>query len=96
MNDELIYKKKTVYELCSSETIDAAYEYARGYVDFLNSSKTEREAVDTAIALAEKNGFKEYTLGAPIAPGDKLYYNNRGKNLFLFSILSSVNESNLQ
>ena len=86
MQEKLVYKKKTVYELCSNEVIEAAYEYAKGYVEYLDASKTEREAVVSAIALAEKNGFKEYVLGAPISVGDKFYFNNRGKNLFLFSI----------
>ncbi len=42
--------------------------------------------METSIAMAEKAGFKPYTLGQALSAGDKLYYNNRGKSLFLFTI----------
>ena len=83
---ELLYTKKTVYERRSTEAVDEAYAYSRGYAEFLDASKTEREAVKTAIALASKYGFREYTFGDEIKAGDRLYYNNRGKNLFLFAV----------
>ena len=42
--------------------------------------------------MAKAKGFREYKLGDKISKGDKLYYNNRGKNLFVFSIGSeSIN-----
>ena len=53
---------------------------------FLDDGKTERESVNAAIAIAEAGGYREYHLGDEIKAGDKLYYNNRGKNLFVFSI----------
>ena len=90
---ELIYEKKTVYELASAEAVKAAFDYAEGYKKYLDASKTEREAVKESIAMAEKYGFKEYKLGDDIKVGDRLYYNNRGRNLFLFTVGSeSINE----
>ena len=92
-NSELIYEKKTVYELASAEAIKAAFDYAEGYKKYLDASKTEREAVKESIAMAEKYGFKEYKLGDDLKVGDRLYYNNRGRNLFLFTVGSeSINE----
>ena len=85
-NTELTYKKKTVYEKASEEIVKAAYDYAVGYKKFLDDGKTERESVNAAIAIAEAGGYREYHLGDAIKAGDKLYYNNRGKNLFVFSI----------
>ena len=85
-NENLTYKKQTVYEKAAPEITQAAFEYAEGYKTYLDSSKTEREAVKTSIALAEAKGYREYNLGDDIKPGDKLYYNNRGKNLFLISV----------
>lgn len=80
------YEKKTVFEAAGKQVVDAAYNYAKGYVAFLNAAKTEREAVTEGIAMAEAAGYRPYRLGDRIAVGDKLYYNNRGKNLFLFRI----------
>ena len=36
--------------------------------------------------MAENAGYRSYSFGDPIKAGDKLYYNNRGKNIFLFRI----------
>lgn len=85
-NCNLTYQKKTVYQLCDNEHVDAAYEYAKGYMKFLDRAKTERESVDATIDYITKHGFKEYKFGTALKAGDKLYYNNRGKNLFIFSI----------
>lgn len=84
--NKLIYEKKTVYEKAGKEVVNAAFAYAEGYKSYLDAAKTEREAVDVSIELAKAKGFKEYKLGDKISVGDKLYYNNRGKNLFVFSV----------
>lgn len=90
---KLTYEKKTVYELTDKAVADSAFDYCEGYKKYLDSSKTEREALITSIAMAEAKGFREYKLGDKISVGDKLYYNNRGKNLFVFSIGSEpINE----
>ena len=86
MQEKLGYKRLNVYENSSSEKISAIYDYAKGYMDFLNKAKTEREAVNYAIDLAKKNGYTEYTLGEKLSVGDKKYYNNRGKSIYLFKI----------
>ena len=90
---ELIYEKKTVYERADKSVVYSAFEYAEGYKKYLDGGKTEREAVRTSIEMIEKQGYREYHLGDRIKAGDKLYYNNRGKNLFVFSVGSEhINE----
>ena len=81
---ELNYKKRNFYK--DTDRADAAYAYATDYVKFLDAAKTEREAVVEAIARAEAAGYRPYTFGMPMKAGDKFYYNNRGKSLFLFRI----------
>ena len=83
---ELTYEKKTVYEKAGKEITAAAFEYSTLYKKYLDDGKTEREALVASISLAEAKGYREYKLGDKISVGDKLYYNNRGKNLFLFSV----------
>jgi aspartyl aminopeptidase len=80
---ELFYTKKHVSDLLSDEEKRVSDAYCEDYKDFLNHAKDEREAVCTAIALAEAKGFRPYIAGDPIAPGDKLYRSVRGKSLFL-------------
>jgi len=86
MSKELTYSRTNFYEKCGADDVKAAYDYCVGYADYLDVAKTEREAVKTSIALAEQNGYKPYSFGMPIKAGDKLYYNNRERNLYLFRI----------
>ena len=85
-NKNLRYEKKTVYELAGAKVVDEAYEYAKNYVKFLDAAKTEREAVVESVRIAEAAGYRAWNFGDAINVGDKLYYNNRGKNIFLFRI----------
>lgn len=96
LKDQLFYKKATVYEKADEKAIDAAYDFAIDYMKYLDDAKTEREAVDAAIVIAEAAGFKPYTLGQKLSVGDKCYYNNRGKNLFLFTVGSEDLENGIR
>lgn len=86
MSKELIYKKKNFYEVFGENEKKAAHEYAVGYAEFLNKAKTEREAVNYAIEQAVTHGFVPYTFGMTLNVGGKYYFNNRGKNIFLFTV----------
>lgn len=82
----LEYKKESFYDKFEKKELSAAFDYAKGYMNFLDSAKTEREAVKYAVSEAEKRGFIAYDFGNKIEKGGKYYYNNRGKNIFLFTI----------
>ncbi|MBQ7373097.1 MAG: aminopeptidase [Clostridia bacterium] len=86
LEEQLSFKKKNFFEESSKEKIKKAFDYAVGYMKYLDESKTEREAVKTSIAYAKSMGFTEYQLGDKISVGDKKYYNNRDKSLVLFKI----------
>lgn len=83
MRKELFYEQKNGYDLIDTQERMTLEDYCRNYMDFLNTSRTEREAVKNAIDLAEKEGFVEYEPGMELKPGMKLYRNNRGKALML-------------
>ena len=83
MRKQLFYEKKNGYDLVSREDHLASEEYCRGYMAFLNDSRTEREAVNNTVALAKENGFVEYQPGMALEPGLKLYQVNRGKAMML-------------
>ena len=96
LKEQLFYKKQSVYAKATPEAIDDAYAFAVDYMKYLDDAKTEREAVDAAIVIAEAAGFKPYTLGQKLNVGDKCYYNNRSKNLFLFTIGSEDIENGIR
>lgn len=83
LRSKLFYEQKNGYDLIGTEERIAVEEYCRNYMEFLNGSRTEREAVKNAIAEAEKLGFVEYVPGMELKPGTKIYRNNRGKALML-------------
>lgn len=83
LRSKLFYEQKNGYDLIGTEERIAVEEYCRDYMEFLNGSRTEREAVKNAIAEAEKLGFVEYVPGMELKPGTKIYRNNRGKALML-------------
>ena len=80
---QLFYEQKNGYDLISRDDHLASEDYCRGYMAFLNDSRTEREAVSNAVALAKENGFVEFKPGMELKPGMKLYQVNRGKAMML-------------
>ena len=80
---ELTYKRQNAYALADEKELNAISDYAQGYKKFLDNGKTEREVVAESVEIVEKAGYKPYVLGDKISAGDKLYYNNRGKGLFI-------------
>ncbi len=83
---ELAYKRTNVYEVADEKLMKAIFEYAEGYKTFLDEGKTEREVCDFVVKAAEEKGYKPLKFGMKLQPGDKVYYNNRGKNIYLIKI----------
>ena len=79
----LAYEKKNGYDRLLPGELEAMEDYCTGYKQFLDAGKTERECVDRTIALAEAAGFRPYTRGMELKPGDKVYRSNRGKAIML-------------
>ena len=80
---DLTYKRQNIYALADADERARIADYCEGYKKFLDNGKTERETVAETVAMVEAAGYKPYTLGDKINKGDKLYYNNRGKGLFI-------------
>lgn len=96
LSEELFYTKKSVYQAADDAVVDGAYAFATPYAAFLDAAKTEREAVKESVRIAEEAGFKPYTFGMKLSAGEKYYYNNCGKNLFLFTVGSEPIENGVR
>ncbi len=94
MLEKLSYKKKNVFEQATAEKIAEIYEYSKGYMQYLDNAKTEREAVDASIDMLKASGYTEYKFGDKISVGDKKYFNQHGKSLVAFSVGSNDVEKN--
>ena len=83
LKKELFAKPVNAAKACTEAQIKEADNFCEGYMSFLDAAKTEREAVEEAVALARANGFMEFHKGETYQPGEKVYCNNRGKALIL-------------
>ncbi len=83
---ELAYKRTNVYEVADEKLMKEIFAYAEGYKTFLDEGKTEREVCTYVVNAAEKAGYKPFQFGMKLKKGDKVYYNNRGKNIYLIKI----------
>ncbi len=83
LREELFFAPKNGYDRITTEERLRVEDYCRGYMEFLNAARTEREAVSFAIDAAEEQGFHAYVPGEALEPGDKIYCSNRGKALML-------------
>lgn len=83
LKEKLFYNQKHAAELTSDKEIKLCDSFCEGYKEFLDASKTEREAVKFIQKRAEKLGYKEFNRDKKYKAGDKIFYNNRGKSIIL-------------
>ena len=83
LRESLLMAPKNGYAGMTAQQRTEMEQYAKRYMAFMDACKTEREATSWASAEAEKRGFRPFTPGMDVKPGDKIYYNNRGKSIIL-------------
>ena len=81
--EALLFAPKNGYTTLTAEQRAEMESYCKRYSAFMDACKTEREATAWAVSTAKDNGFKEMVPGMAIAPGDKVFFNNRGKSIIL-------------
>ncbi len=95
LKKRLFNEKKNGWEIASEEEKNNIFEYANGYIKFLNKGKTEREIVQNSIEIAKQNGFKNIEETETLKQGDKVYFVNREKAVYLAIIGSEKLENGL-
>lgn len=96
LTQKLTYKREHGMLRVTDAQLAKAVAFCDGYKDFLNSSKTERECVNYAVAAAEKAGFLPFDPARKYKAGDRVYYNNRGKAMCLAVIGTDSMESGVR
>ena len=89
LREALLNQKKNGWDVVDEAAEKAIFDYCEGYKDFLNRSKTERDCVDAAVALAQAVGFVPLERGMELRPGTKVYRVNRGKAVH-FAVIGSA------
>ncbi|MCI8655161.1 MAG: aminopeptidase, partial [Clostridia bacterium] len=83
LSDKLFNKKENGWEKIDTREKEAIFTFSNGYINFLNKSKTEREAIKSAKKIAEENGFRDIATYESLKTGDKVYFINRDKSMYL-------------
>ena len=96
LKTKLFNKKENGWNDKTKEEKDEILEYAKGYISFMNQSKTEREIIASARKMADKNGFHDMKDVKSLKPGDKVYWVNRDKSMYLAVIGQNSIEDGLR
>lgn len=83
---ELALTSRSAWERLEAETKERVFPFAEGYKKYLSEAKTEREAVQAALAIARNQGFiplSALPAGGGLSPGSRFYLEWRGKVLLL-------------
>ena len=83
LKKRLFNQKENGWKSKSEEEKSNILEYAKGYMNYMNCSKTEREIVASSKKIAEQNGFQNIENCQELKAGDKVYYINREKSMYL-------------
>lgn len=83
LKDKLFNQKKVGWEGMDETEKEKVFSFCEKYIHFMNHAKIEREAACAAKEIADKNGFKNIDELEAIKPGDKVYYVNRDKSMYL-------------
>lgn len=83
LKEKLFKNNNSGWENVNAEKREKIEEISNKYMNFLNKAKTEREFIKEARKLADINGYKDIMEYQTLKPGDKIYFVNREKSMYL-------------
>ena len=83
MVEDLFDKKEIGWKTIDENRKNEIFNFCDNYMNFLGKAKIEREFVNEARKAAEAHGFRDLINFEKINPGDKVYFVNRDKSMYL-------------
>ena len=83
LKEQLFNKKEDGWKTLNEEEKQQVFKLSKNYIDFLNIAKTEREFIKNARKIADENGYRDIIEFETLKPGDKVYFINREKSMYL-------------
>ncbi len=83
MVEDLFDKKEIGWKTIDENRKNEIFNFCDNYMNFLGKAKIEREFVNEARKAAETHGFRDLINFEKINPGDKVYFVNRDKSMYL-------------
>lgn len=93
LEKKLFKQKENGWQTVDTRTKEAIFNYSKKYMNFLNKAKTEREFISEATKMARENGYKDISEFERLKSGDKIYFINRDKSMYL-AIIGTENIEN--
>lgn len=94
LKEKLFTKKEDGWKSLTTNQKEELVMITENYMKFLNKSKIEREFIKNAKELADRNGYTDIMNKQTLVPGDKVYFINRGKSMYLAIIGENDIEEN--
>ena len=92
LKKKLFNSKKDGWEEATDEQKNRIFKLSEEYMNFLNEAKTEREFIKKAREVADQNGYKDIMEFETLKSGDKIYFINREKSMYL----AIIGEENIE
>jgi len=83
LKEKLFNDKTDGWENISDAEKQEIFKFADEYMYYLNSSKTEKEIVATSKEILLKNNFKDLRNLENLQPGDKVFYINKDRSIYI-------------
>ena len=93
LEKKLCRKNENGWESVDTRKKESIFNFTKDYMNFLNKAKTEREFIAEAKKMAEANGYKDISEFEKLQPGDKVFFINREKSMYL-AIIGTENIEN--
>ncbi len=95
LKEKLFNQKTNGFSFIKEEEKNKIFEFNDNYIDFLNTCKTERECATYIKKILTNKGYKNIEEIKTIKPGDKVYYINRKKAVYIAVIGNALLEEGL-
>ncbi len=82
LRTKLFNEKENGWLHLEDEELKNIFQFADEYMYYLNNSKTEKEIVSSSKDILIKNGFVDISQKEELVPGDKVFFINRGRNIY--------------
>ena len=89
LNEKLTYKQKNAW-FAKNTNYEEIMDFSKKYIEFLNNSKTEREATIEIAKKLKENGFLSISEVEKLHRGDKVYYINHDKSIYAAKIGDNI------
>ena len=93
LEKKLFRQRENGWETVDTRKKEAIFNFSKDYMNFLNKAKTEREFIVEATKMANENGYQDISEFEKLQPGDKVYFINREKSMYL-AIIGTENIEN--